>query len=561
MPKFWKKQVRRTKYLGQDIAELSKRGTKHVRENVIGTLHKAHYVRRQVFWWLGAAVILLLMTGAQLLIWRDLTSTTISARGGMFSEATIGEIRSLNPLFATTNSEFTAINIIHARLIGHDQSGNLSGKLASSWTASADAREWRVTLREGLTFHDGHPLTAEDVVFTVELMQNPLTHYLGQSNWTNVRVSAEDDHTVIFTLNTSQASFAEQLAFFVLPKHILQDIPPQQLINADFNLTGVIGAGPFMFNRFKASSTSPFIVDTRRFDNFFAGASLLNSFEIHTFSSTEDIVDALNLAAVIASAELSPSDLGSLERRHNFRERRSLLSSGTFLFINTAGEQTSLLGVRQAIAASLDLTKIRMAANVTTPLDLPIITSRFHLNAPTLPPRSTGAEITEPLRLLASDREVAYVIASQLREANIPIELTIHSEGSQALWSAIDARDYDLLLRTIVMPSDPDPSQYYHSSQIRARNFSNFVNGSADIYLTAANATTDLSIRRARYEEFLRVWVNEIPAIGLYQSEMLHVAAHFATTFPENAVLATPFSRFETVNRYATLRSTRHRTP
>lgn len=560
MPKFWKKQVRRTKYLGQDIAELSKRGTKHVHTHVISSIHKVHYVRRQVFWWLSIAVVLLLMTGIQLLVWRSLTSTTISARGGLFSEATIGEIRTLNPLFATTNSELAAINIIHARLLGHDQSGHLTGKLAASWTASPDAREWRVTLRENLTFHDGAPLTADDVVFTVELMQNPLTHYHGHSNWANVRVAKVDDLTVTFTLTNSQASFAEQLTFFILPKHLLQDTPPAQLINANFNLSP-IGAGPFMFGRVKASSTSPFIVATNRFDNFFGGASLLNNYEIHTFSNTADIVAGLNQAAITASAELSHTDLGGIDRRHNFRERRALLSAGTFLFINTASDQTSLLGVRQTIAAALDLTKIRMAANATTPLDFPIIISRFPLNAPHIPQRVATAEVSEPLRLLASHREVAEVIANQLRAADIPVELTVYPEGSQTLWSTIEARDYDLLLRTIVMPSDPDPSQYYHSSQTRARNFSNFISSAADIYLTAANATTDLQIRRARYEEFLRIWVTEIPAIGLYQSEMLHVAANFATTFPETAVLATPFSRFETVNRYATLRATRHRTP
>ena len=552
--------MRRTKYLGQDIAELSKRGTTHVKTHFVGSLHKVHYVRKQVFLWFSAVAILLLMTGIQLLLWRSTTSTSTSARGGLYSEATIGDIRTLNPLFATTNSEHAAINLIHARLLGYDQSGHITGNLAASWSNSTDAREWEITLRENLTFHDGAPLTADDIVFTVELMQNPLTHYSGQSNWASIVATKKDDLTVAFRLPNSQASFSEQLTFFVLPKHLLKDTPPNQLINSDFNLNP-IGAGAFMFTRIKASSASAQIVSTARFDGFYGSASLLNSYEIHAYPSVTDIITGLNLASITASAELSPADLGGITRRNSFRERRALLSGGTYLFINTAAEQTSRLVVRQTIAASLDLTKIRMAADHLTPLDYPIIISRFPLNAPAIPPHTGSAHIAEPLRLLGSNRAVAEVIAEQLRAADIPVDLTVYPEGSGALWNAIDARDYDLLLQTISLPSDPDPSQYYHSSQIGARNFSNYVSSAADIYLAAANATTDLRVRRARYEEFLREWVADIPAIGLYQSEMLYVAADFATSFPESAVLVTPMSRFETANRYATLRTTRNRTP
>jgi peptide/nickel transport system substrate-binding protein len=560
MPKFWKKHVRRAKYLGQDVTELSRRGAKHVKTHFVGSLHKVHYVRKQVFLWFGAVAVLLAMTGVQLMIWRGITSTTTAARGGLFSEACIGDIRTLNPLFATTNSELAAVNLIHARLLGYDQSGHITGNLAASWTNSADAREWGVTLRENLTFHDGTPLTADDVVFTVELMQNPLTHYSGSSNWSNIRVAKTGDLSVTFTLPNSQASFPEQLTFFVLPKHLLQNTAPAQLINSDFNLNPV-GAGAFMFTNIRTSSASAQIVSTTRFDGFYGSPALLSSYEIHSYANSTDIVTGLNQASITGSAELTPTDFSSLTRRNSFRERRALLSAGTYLFMNTASDHTSSLGARQTIAAALDLPKIRMVAGATTPLNYPIIISRFPLNAPAIPPRIASATITEPLKFLASDRQVAEEIASQLRAANIAIELTVYAEGSQPLWNAIDARDYDLLLQTITLPSDPDPSQYYHSSQVGALNFSNYVNPTADIFLAAANATTDLRVRRARYEEFLREWVNDIPSIGLYQSEMLYVSADFATTFPESTVLVSPMSRFETANRYATLRTTRNRTP
>lgn len=560
MPKFWKKRVRRAKYLGQDIAELSRRGTAHVKTNFVGSLHKVHYVRRQVFLWFGAVALLLVMTGVQLLLWRSLTSTTTSAQGGLYSEATIGDIRTLNPLFATTNSELAAVNLIHARLLGYDQSGHITGNLANSWTSSSDARIWEVTLREDLTFHDDSPLTADDVIYTVQLMQDPLTHFSGQSNWANVRTEKKDSLTVVFTLPNSQASFPEQLTFFVLPKHLLENTPPSQLINSDFNMNP-IGAGAFMFTRIKASSTSSQIVSTTRFEGFYDSNALLNNYEIHAYSNVSDIVNGLDQASITASAELSPADFGSLSRRNSFRERRALLSAGTYLFLNTTAPQTSKLGVRQTVSAALDLTKIRMIAGHNTPLDFPIILSRFPLNAPTLPQHTASTSITEPLRLLAGNQAVAEAISEQLRAANIPVELTLYPEGSQALWNAIDSRNYDILLYTITLPSDPDPSQYFHSSQIGARNFSNYVSNAADIYLAAANATTDIRVRRARYEEFLREWVADIPAIGLYQSEMIYVAADFATTFPESTTLTSPMSRFETVNRYATLRTTRNRTP
>ncbi|MDR0979883.1 MAG: ABC transporter substrate-binding protein [Candidatus Nomurabacteria bacterium] len=560
MPKFWKKRIRRAKYLGQDLKELSHRGVTHVKTNLIGSLHKVHYVRKQVLFWFGAVAILLILTGVQLLVWRSLTSTTTATQGGLFSEATIGSIRTLNPLFATTNSELAAVNLIHARLLGYDQSGHITGDLAASYSNSGDAKTWEVTLREGLTFHDGMPLTADDVIFTVQLLQDPLTHYAGQSNWQNIRAEKKDDLTIIFTLPNSQASFPEQLTFFVLPKHLLENTSPSQLINADFNLNP-IGAGPFSFTRIKSGSNGAQIVSTTRFDDFYNTPPLLNNYEIRAYSSTNDIIADLNNASITASAELSSADLVNLTNRNNFRERHALLSAGTFLFFNTAAVQTSQLSTRQTVAAALNLTKIRIAANRATPLDYPIITSRFQLNAPPIPKRVANTAITTPLRLLASDQAIANTIAEQLQAANIPVELTVYEPDSQSLWNAIGARDYDLLLATINLPSDPDPSQYYHSSQTSAKNYSNYNSNAADIYLAAANATTDPETRRARYEEFLAEWVKDLPAIGLYQSEMVYVSANFAAAFPESAVLVSPISRFETANRYSTIRTTRNRTP
>ncbi len=144
----------------------------------------------------------------------------------------------------------------------------LEPALAESWEVSEDGTVYTFHLREGVTWHDGEPFTAEDVVFTYEqIITNPEARagdaaqftYTVDGEQQQVTFEAVDDHTVVFTLPAPSAAFLLQQRFFIMPKHKLLDFTVEggaeagQINNAwptDVALSEVVGTGPFMYDSY-----------------------------------------------------------------------------------------------------------------------------------------------------------------------------------------------------------------------------------------------------------------------------------------------------------------------
>lgn len=128
--------------------------------------------------------------------------------------------------------------------------------LAESWTVSKDGKTWTVNLRKDVTWHDGHPFTADDVIFTFELAINKEAGYATATKFIQecgVTWEKLDDHTVKFTCEKFSPLFADEMMDeYILPKHLLEPVPPKELAKSDFN-TGkkLLGTGPFILEEYK----------------------------------------------------------------------------------------------------------------------------------------------------------------------------------------------------------------------------------------------------------------------------------------------------------------------
>ena len=146
----------------------------------------------------------------------------------------------------------------------------LEPALAESWEVSEDGTVYTFHLREGVTWHDGEPFTAADVVFTYDqVITNPEARAGDAANFTftvdgeaqEVTFEAVDDHTVVFTLPAPSSAFLLQQRFFIMPKHKLLDFTVEggaeaaEINNAwptDVALSEVVGTGPFMYDSYTA---------------------------------------------------------------------------------------------------------------------------------------------------------------------------------------------------------------------------------------------------------------------------------------------------------------------
>ena len=178
--------------------------------------------------------------------------------------------RTLNPLFSTAGFEQQVESAIFGALVKMNDKLEPIGDLAETIDVSDDATQFTFHLRPNATFNDGTPLTAEDVIFTFERALDNRTGsfwtgrlqgikgaeaYGNQEADTVEGLEAIDERTVRFTLSGPDGAFLVILADFsglgILPKHILGDVPPDQLEAHSFSLNPTVGAGPYAFVRYE----------------------------------------------------------------------------------------------------------------------------------------------------------------------------------------------------------------------------------------------------------------------------------------------------------------------
>ena len=129
--------------------------------------------------------------------------------------------------------------------------------------------------------------------------------------------------------------------------------------------------------------------------------------------------------------------------------------------------------------------------------------------------------------------------------------------------NVISRRNYDILIYEEELGAEPDLLPYYHSSQTSSTglNLSNYRNALVDDLLIAARETLDTELRMKKYESFLNYWVNDTPAIGLYQASMTYLYNRNVRTYGNNVRLTVPLDRFSDVSNYATVKASRDKTP
>jgi len=143
--------------------------------------------------------------------------------------------------------------------------------LAESWDVSEDGKTWIVHLRKDVTWHDGVPFTADDVVFTFNLITNPAAGY-GSAKFikeNGITWEKLDDYTVKFTCEKFNPLFASEILDTpILPAHLLSTVPPEELARSEFNTGGkVVGTGPWILEEYKPGE----YIKYRANDNYYGG--------------------------------------------------------------------------------------------------------------------------------------------------------------------------------------------------------------------------------------------------------------------------------------------------
>lgn len=562
----------------RNFSRLSRRAEaeskEHIKENFFDRLSHITSIRLLIFEW-GLLMLALILLGVTQAIWfGNSYSSSAFSDGGTYTEGTIGKVSSLNPLFASTESEKTLSRLLFSTITTIDYSGHVANGLAESITTADKGRTWTMTLKPGLKWSDGEPITNEDVLFTTSLIKNSAITSSYSSNLSGVKVSETEDGKIEFNLPTAYADFASVLNIPLIPKHVFGDTAPQNIIEHSFS-TNPITSGAFTLNAIQNSGSEKVIYLSAN-DKYYRGTPRLSSFAVHTYSDKTSLIDALNSGAISATASIPPSDI-NLVTSSNIREKQTAISSGVYAFLNSS--KISNRDLRRTIKQALDLDKIREAAPNQTPLDYPLTDLQIKINdypATIAYDREAAEAKLNPLvnsengltlNIVTVDSgylpAVTNAIAEELRLYGINVNVSVYSENQEFVSSIVSKRNYDILVYSIELGAEPDIFAYYHSSQASESglNLSNYKNTLIDDLILGARENTDTALRIAKYQSFLSYWVNDVPAIGIYQPNISYFYNKNIQTFSDNNRLVTALDRFTDVNFWASKKSSKNLTP
>lgn len=230
---------------------------------------------------------------------------------------------SLNPFNARYSSSFTALTLMYPNLVGFSSSLEATPDLAESWTTSADGKTWTFKLRSGAAWTDGEPITAADVVFTIETAlkyNDDAAAYLGTFVATVTGAKAVDDTTVEVALSAPTASFLSDIYLLpVLPEHVWAplatgDGSKLKTPTLDPAKEEVVVAGPFTVEKLDIKGTTIY----RRVDTFYGQKPLVIGYGFQVFTNADAAVQALKADQIDAAYFLPASSTAAFEEGSGF---------------------------------------------------------------------------------------------------------------------------------------------------------------------------------------------------------------------------------------------------
>ncbi|MEO5949928.1 MAG: peptide ABC transporter substrate-binding protein [Candidatus Saccharimonadales bacterium] len=567
---------------------------RHARKFIVGRLESIRESRRHIIGWLLLVTVLVAVVGVQLVWFQQSYQTVAASDGGTYAEATLGPIETLNPLYASSSAEISSSHLLFSSLYDYDQKGVLHADLADRVDIDSAGTTYTVKLKSGVKWHDGAALTANDVAFTINLIKQPETRSSLRANWQDVTVQAIDDTTLVFKLPAVHAAFKDALTFSVLPEHVLGKIAPGAIRENAFSRSP-IGSGPFKLRLLQTADTGNKhkIIHMVAFEDYFKGQPKLARFELHAFDTPALILDALKTGEVNAASDISTGDINSVSKV-NYTIKSQTIDSGVYAILNTTQPLLKDKTVRQALQLATNTGEIRNGLNTPVPsLELPFINGQLTGNdLPKVPAADTkrAGDILDAAgwKLVGSVREkggqklslqvvttkdaeyenVLQMLATQWRAIGVEVITKVVDSSDPAqnfVQDVLQPRQYDVLIYQLAIGADPDVYSYayWHSSQVgqRGYNFSNYSSITSDDALVSASLRLEPELRNAKYKAFAKQWVEDVPAIALYQSTVQYVQGQGVSSVGDNAVLVSPYDRYSNVLYWSVNQQTVYKTP
>ncbi len=561
--------------------DLSKQAGDNFEKLVLGRFGRLAAVRRFVSSWVLFWALLALISAWQVSSLSGYFQTLSPVPGGIYNEGILGNLTNVNPIYATSTVDSSLSHLMFAGLLTYNNQNQLVDCLASSYSVDASGKTYTVHLKPGLTWQDGKPLTAADVVFTFNTIENPNAQSPLYSSWQGITVSEVNPLTVKFSLPNPLASFPYNLTTGIIPKHLLSSVGVSSLRAANFNTVDPIGAGPFIWHDIAVSGNTPQHaieqIGLLPFKGYVLGKPKLSEFIVHAYADKSQLVAAFNSGQLDGLAGLG-SVPRILNRNSSIQIHSPLLTAGNYVFFKTNSGVLSDVSVRRALVLASDPQAIISRLHYATiPVNEPLLVGQLAYNPKYAQVTNEPAQAKQILSqdgwapgsdgylykngqqlsfnlVTTSTREYRMVVGmlkKQWRAIGVNLQPVFESAATYS--TTMQDHNYDSTLNGISIGIDPDVFVYWDSSQFDPRstdlNFSDYSNSNVDVALEAGRTRLNPALRVIKYQPFLAAWQSDAPALGLYQPRALYITRE--TVYGMNAhVMNSPQDRYDSVQNW-----------
>lgn len=510
----------------------------------------------------------------------------IPTHGGELREGELVLPRTINPILAVTDIDKDISRLVYAGLM-KDTGDNLIPDIAESYTISPDGLTYDFILKDDVHFQDGTQLTADDVAFTVQKIQDPALKSPRRGDWAQVSVKVISPKEIQFSLKQPYSPFLSNTTLGIVPKHIWSNVNNDQFIFSEFNIKPV-GSGPYEFSSISRDSGGiPTTYSIKTWSNYHATRPYIDTITFHFFSDEEKALAALDSGAIDSLPSVSAAPAAQLAT--NSAQAYKIISSplprifGVFFNQNHSAILADK-NVRQALDMSID--RDALVKNVLNGYGVPIHSALPEgLSTSTVAVPSVSIQAAQNLleksgwkkgldgiyaKKIGTGKNAATTTLSfELDTADTPdlkqttellkkswaqlgVSITVKVfEPGDLYQNVIRTRSYDALLFGLQVGRDRDLYAFWHSSQRNSPglNISMYTNSKADKLLETIRSTSDDVARTNAYTQFDQIISNDVPAVFLYSPDFIYAVPKALQGIYLNSVTVSS-DRFNSINNW-----------
>ncbi len=463
-------------------------------------------------------------------------------------------IQNLNPLFTDYNEADREVSrLIFSGLMKYDPVNKAIVDDVGTLTISGDKKEYSFKIREGVRFHDGDFLTADDVYFTfAAVVQNPaFQNEVLRTNFEGVDIQLIDEMTIKFILPRPNIFFISNLTTGILPEHILGDIEPDRILEADFNKKP-IGSGPYMVNDPVSSfSSGRMQITLERNPYYYEKPSEIEFIRFVAFPSIEKLVEDVN--SVNAVVKVTGEYFDFFEQNERFELIPYELPQYLAVYFNMDSpilkdQQKVRLALQKAVDKEELIAGRKDLIRVDTPLleldqkdwlyqsskeqaqgalkdagynyqaeDVDKVGVRYNEEDEALELKLLARAYDEGTPQFTETLGVVDFLQNSWEEIGFSIQ--VEFLPLQQFNEAVMSRQYDLLLVGQNLGYNLDTYSYWHSTQATplGQNFSNYRSFQADALIENVRTIFDPAVREEKLLALANSLRDDVPAVFLYR--------------------------------------------